>query len=126
MTTTLASPALAPAAPAGPRAYLAELQRWLARCTAQFRTARIYAAASHFEVGEQILADELEARACEAALAHRAEVHDLEARRYLAAVLADGAVTPAELPALRRTLSLVERSAAADHDLAESLTVRAA
>lgn len=114
------------AAPSPRTRYLAELSRWLDHCTKHFRAARIYHAASHFEVGEQILADELAARAGEAAIAHRAEVHDLEARHLLAAALADDAVTPAEIPALRRALALIDRSAADDHALAESLLPPAA
>lgn len=109
-------------APIRPR-YILELRGWLARCTAQFRTRRHYAAASHFEVGQEILADEIAARRTEAARAHRAEVHDLEARGILADTLADGRVLPAEIPALRRALALIDRSAADDHALAESLTL---
>jgi len=52
------------------------------------------------------------------ALAHKAEVHDLEAATLLERALAGG-LDASDVPAIRRALALLRRSAADDHAITE-------
>lgn len=64
---------------------------------------------------------EHEKEAC--AMAHKAEVDDAEADQLIQDVLADGKVTPDEVPVLRKAQRHVQASARTDHDLTETLKV---
>jgi hypothetical protein len=98
---------------------LAELRSWLRGSICRFRSARQFAPVCHLEVAAAITADAATASLALSAAAHSAETHDLEAEKILTGILADGRVSAEELPALRRAVRLVHRSAEIDHDIAE-------
>ena len=105
------------------RHYLAELRDWLAAGIARFRLERQFYAVAQLGVAADITADAIADSNAVAATAHAAEVNDREAITLLDSILADGALTAAELPALRRVRALAVRSAELDHDLAEHAAV---
>lgn len=106
------------------RHYLAELRDWLAAGIARFRLERQFHAVAQLGVAADITADAIADSNAVAATAHAAEVNDREAVTLLDSILADGALTAAELPTLRRVRALAVRSAELDHDLAEHAAVQ--
>lgn len=71
------------------------------------------------EAAEQIVTEVVAERAQFAQAAYTARVADDEGLALIDRVLADGKVTPAELPLLRRARRHVARSRDIDHDLSE-------
>lgn len=115
------SPAMhAPAHPV-PSGYLAELRGHLAAMIADFRRLRNFGAILKTEVAEDITADAAAEQGRVGRLAYTAEQSDLEAARLLRETLADGHLAAEEIPALRLALRHVNRSAARDHQITETL-----
>lgn len=112
------TPHLAPAL--GP--LVSELRLWLTATAAQFRARHQFAALPRTTVAQLIAADVAAATSTIATTAAAAEAQDIEAASALEQVLADGRVTSAEIPTVRRALSLVRRSATTDHAIATSAT----
>jgi hypothetical protein len=102
---------------------LAELRTWLRASAARYRGLRLHLAAVRTDVALDIAADCIAASNTISAAAHSAETHDREALALLDTILADGRITPAELPALRRARALTARSADMDHTIAEHATI---
>lgn len=87
-----------------------ELLDYLAKHAARCRAAGWLGSLFHVNVSADIAQD------C-AALAHKAECDDNEAGAIILGVLADGKVTDAEVPLLKKALGHVQASANADHNL---------
>lgn len=102
---------------------LAELRHFVRGWVGDLRRACDWRNLVEAEAVESITADLVAQRRREAAAAHRAEVNDLEAAKLLERVLADGKVTPGEMPMLGRALRHVHHSAQADHQLTEELAI---
>ena len=103
---------------------LAELRAWLADSAARLAALRLFGPKARTEVAIDITTDAIAHSNGIAATAHSAETHDREALAIIDRVLADGRVTPAEIPALRRARALAACSAEKDHDISERATVR--
>jgi hypothetical protein len=101
---------------------LLELRNFLARLAADYRRTRSFACLLKVEVASDITADVILVHRRARQSAHASEVYDLEASKIISEVLADGVITPDELPKLHRARRLVNRSAEADHDISEQLT----
>jgi TorA maturation chaperone TorD len=101
---------------------LAELRAYLASFAARCRAARWLGALFHCGVIEKIVADVAQTEADAAQLNYSAEQEDREAAKIVRAALADGKVTPDELPSLRRAVRLIDASAAHDRAASELLT----
>lgn len=96
----------------------AELRSFLAHWHAELRRCGQFAHLLDVECAEEIAAEERATVEKIRAMAHRAEVHDLEAAKLLRQALVDG-LDKSDLPAVRRALALLERSAREDHEISE-------
>lgn len=101
---------------------LAELRTYLASFAARCRAARWLGALFHVGVVEKIAEDVAKTQQDAAQLNYSAEQEDREAAKLVRAALADGKVTAAELPALRRAVRLIDASAAHDRAANDLLT----
>lgn len=101
---------------------VAELRTYLTGFAARCRAARWYGALFHVGVVEKIAEDVATTETAAAQLNYTAEQEDREAAKLVRAVLADGKVTVAELPTLRRAARLIDASAAHDRAANELLT----
>lgn len=101
---------------------LKELGAYLAKTSARCGVSRWFGAKVHVDVARDILEDVHAEKAQAAALAYRARIADDEAAALIEKAIADGELTPCDMPALQRALAHVRKSAAHDHDLSEALS----
>ncbi len=85
------------------------------------RKERHFGAVLQVEVSEAITADVAAEQGRVGRLAYTAQQNDLEAGKLLDQVLADGRVTPDEVPLLKRASRHVHRSAEGDQRITEAL-----
>lgn len=88
-----------------------ELRSYLGTFAARCRAARWLGALFHVGVVSDIAAEVAETTEAAARISYTAEQEDREAAKLLRGVLADGKVTPDEIPALKRAARLVNASA---------------
>ena len=100
---------------------LAELREFLTGAQTRARADRQYGPLLELEVAADINAEAITASVAARATAYSARCEDDEAAGLLDRILADDQVTPDEVPLLKRALKHIRRSAAHDHQLAESL-----
>lgn len=112
--------------PRGLGAVLARLGRALRASAARFRQLGDYRALAHNAAHRDLYAHELApALRLAAAQAYTAEQADREGLSLLDAVLADGAVTPAEIAHLHRARRHIAASATLDASLCDTLQLPA-
>lgn len=100
--------------------FLTELSAHIAGFRDTLRHRRAYADVLHVEVAQDIAADIAAQQGRVGRLAYTAQQSDLEARQLLDRVLADGRITPAEVPLLRTARRHVLRSAERNHQITEA------
>lgn len=101
---------------------LRELGTYLAKASARCASSRWFGAKIHVDVARDIHEDAIAEQAKAAKIAHKARVDDDEAAALIEQAIGDGGLTPCDMPALKRALAHVRRSAAHDHNLSEVLS----
>lgn len=104
---------------------LIELRSFLSGLLPGLRQRRDFGTMLKVEVAQEITAEVVTATKQASDLAYKAEQADHEAARIIGLVLADGRVTPEELPLLTKALANINRSAGHDRTLADALAIPA-